>query len=57
MAFFKSFFNQIGRDTGRLVSNKIFGDKHAIRHQHVGSEKSGANSDDADSNDEIEATL
>lgn len=38
MGFFSSFKGQLGRDTGRLVSNKLFGNRHAIRHQSVTSQ-------------------
>lgn len=37
MGFFSSLKGQLGRDTGRLISNKVFGNRHAIRHQSVGS--------------------
>ena len=35
MGFFSSLKGQLGRDTGRFISNKIFGGKHAIRFQNV----------------------
>lgn len=38
MGFFSSFKGQLGRDTGRLISNKIFGSRHAIKHQSVASQ-------------------
>ena len=33
--FLRSAVNQIGRDGGRVVSNKIYGNRHAIRIQNV----------------------
>lgn len=33
--FFNSFKGQLGRDTGRLVSNFIYGDKHAAPYRRV----------------------
>ncbi|MCD8288869.1 MAG: hypothetical protein LUC49_05785 [Prevotella sp.] len=35
--FVRSAVNQVGRDSGRVVSNSIYGDKHAIPVRHVGS--------------------
>lgn len=35
MGFFSSFKRQLGRDTGKYVSNKLFGDKHASKYQRV----------------------
>ena len=36
MGFSKSFFNQLGRDTGRAVSNALYKDKHAIVYRRAG---------------------
>ena len=36
MGFSKSFFNQLGRDTGRAVSNALYKDRHAIVYRRVG---------------------
>lgn len=33
--FFNSFKGQLGRDTGRLVSNFVYGDKHAAPYRRV----------------------
>ena len=35
MGFFSSLKGQLGRDTGRFISNKIFGVCHAIRFQNI----------------------
>lgn len=35
--FVRSAVNQVGRDGGRVVSNKLYGDKHAIKIQNVSS--------------------
>lgn len=35
MGFFGSLKGQLGRDTGRYISNKIFGNKHASKYQRV----------------------
>ena len=35
MGFWDSFTGQVGRDTGRAVSNAIWKDKHAIMHSEV----------------------
>ncbi|MFK8296176.1 hypothetical protein ACI760_08315 [Capnocytophaga canimorsus] len=35
MGFFSSLKGQLGRDTGRFISNKIFGNKHASKYQRV----------------------
>ena len=40
MSFWKSLENQVGRDTGRRVSNAIWGDKHASVHRHISSKSS-----------------
>lgn len=37
MGFFSSLKTQLGRDTGRFISNKIFGDRHATKYQRVSS--------------------
>lgn len=29
MGFFQSAKNQVGRDLGKVISNAVFGDKHA----------------------------
>ncbi|HEU4791140.1 MAG TPA: hypothetical protein VFS71_15745 [Flavobacterium sp.] len=47
MGFFNSLKGQLGRDTGRAISNKIYGDRHATKYQRVGSSNGGrANSND-----------
>lgn len=35
--FVRSAVNQVGRDGGRVISNKVFGDAHATPVRHVGS--------------------
>ena len=35
-AFTRSIVSQVGRDTGRLISNSLYGDKHAIPIRRVG---------------------
>ncbi len=40
--FIRSAVNQVGRDSGRVVSNSVFGDKHAVPVRHVGA-ATGAN--------------
>ena len=35
MGFFSSLKGQLGRDTGRLISNKIYGNRHATKYQRV----------------------
>ncbi len=35
-SFARSFINQIGRDSGKVVSNSIYGDRHATPIRHVG---------------------
>lgn len=35
MGFFSSLKGQIGRDTGRVVSNFVYGDKHATKYKRV----------------------
>ena len=35
MGFFTSLKGQLGRDTGRLISNKIYGNRHATKYQRV----------------------
>ena len=35
MGFFNSLKGQVGRDTGRLISNKFFGNRHATKYQKV----------------------
>ena len=36
MGFISSLKGQLGRDTGRFISNKIFGNRHATKFQNVG---------------------
>ncbi|WP_291123097.1 hypothetical protein, partial [Flavobacterium sp. UBA6046] len=47
MGFFNSLKGQVGRDTGRRISNSIFGNKHAIKYQRV----------DADNSDNVKRNL
>ena len=35
MGFFSSLKGQLGRDTGRLISNKVYGNRHATKYQRV----------------------
>lgn len=37
MGFFSSLKGQLGRDTGRLISNKVFGSRHATKYQRIDS--------------------
>lgn len=43
MGFFNSLKGQVGRDTGRVISNSIFGNKHATKYQRVDSRNTKAN--------------
>ena len=43
MGFFNSLKGQVGRDTGRVISNTIFGNKHATKYQRVDSRNTKAN--------------
>ncbi|EKT3967357.1 hypothetical protein NTJ12_002444 [Flavobacterium psychrophilum] len=43
MGFFNSLKGQVGRDTGRVISNTIFGNKHATKYQRVDSQNTKAN--------------
>lgn len=43
MGFFNSLKGQVGRDTGRVISNTIFGDKHATKYQRVNAQNTKAN--------------
>lgn len=36
MGFFKSLKSQVGRDTGRVISNAVWGDKHASVYRRAG---------------------
>ena len=47
MGFINSLKGQLGRDTGRLISNKVYGNKHAIRHQSVSSGSKSSNVDES----------
>lgn len=40
MGFWKSFANQVGRDTGRRVSRALYGKKHAIQVEHTHNSRS-----------------
>ena len=37
MGFFTSLKGHLGRDTGRLISNKVYGNRHASKYQRVNS--------------------
>ena len=39
MGFFTSLKGQLGRDTGRLISNKVYGNRHATKYQRVDNSK------------------
>ena len=39
MGFFNSLKGQLGRDTGRLISNKVYGNRHATKYQRVDNSK------------------
>ena len=39
--FIRSAVNQVGRDTGKIISNKIYGDAHATPIRNVGKSTSG----------------
>ena len=43
MGFFNSLKGQVGRDTGRVISNTIFGNKHASKYQRVEAKNTRAN--------------
>ncbi|MCD8209927.1 MAG: hypothetical protein LUC37_00115, partial [Prevotella sp.] len=43
-SFARSFINQIGRDSGKVVSNSIYGDRHATPIRHVGGGAAAASS-------------
>lgn len=43
MSFFSSLKGQVGRDTGRAISNTIFGNRHATKYQKVDSQNTRAN--------------
>jgi hypothetical protein len=43
MGFFNSLKGQVGRDTGRVISNTIFGNRHASKYQRVEAQKTRAN--------------
>jgi hypothetical protein len=43
MGFFNSLKGQVGRDTGRVISNTIFGNKHASKYQRVNAQNTKAN--------------
>ena len=39
--FIRSAVNQVGRDSGKVVSNSIYGDKHSVPIRNTGSKYSG----------------
>ena len=39
MGFFSSLKGQLGRDTGRVISNKVYGNRHATKYQRVDNSK------------------
>lgn len=39
MGFFSSLNGQLGRDTGRVISNKVYGNRHATKYQRVDNSK------------------
>ena len=39
MGFFSSLKGHLGRDTGRLISNKVYGNRHATKYQRVDNSK------------------
>lgn len=41
MGFFGAFFNQLGRNTGKVFSNALFGDAWSTPYRMVGSGASG----------------
>lgn len=43
MGFFNSLKGQVGRDTGRAISNKVFGNRHATKYQRVDAQNTRAN--------------
>lgn len=43
MGFFNSLKGQVGRDSGRVISNTIFGNKHATKYQRVDAQNTRAN--------------
>ena len=42
MGFFSSLKGQLGRDTGRVISNKVYGNRHATKYQRVDNAKAVA---------------
>lgn len=44
MGFFNSLKSQVGRDTGRAISNKVFGNRHATKYQRLDDSKAIAKS-------------
>ena len=43
MGFFNSLKGQVGRDTGRVISNTIYGNRHATKYQRVDAQNTRAN--------------
>ena len=39
MGFFSSLKGQLGRDTGRVITNKVYGNRHATKYQRVNNSK------------------
>jgi uncharacterized protein (DUF1919 family) len=39
MGFFSSLKGQLGRDTGRVITNKVYGNRHASKYQRVDNTK------------------
>ena len=39
MGFFSSLKGQLGRDTGRVITNKVYGNRHATKYQRVDNSK------------------
>lgn len=50
--FVRSAINQVGRDGGRVVSNKLYGDAHSIPHRNVGAGSAGRVADVGNVEDE-----
>lgn len=48
--FIRSAVNQVGRDTGKVISNKIYGDSHSTPIRNVAISESGTYFDEENEN-------
>ncbi len=51
--FIRSAVNQVGRDSGKVISNAMYGDLHATPIRHVGNGKGGQNEAPAELTEEM----